>query len=347
VYNPSASGYGGGSSYGGGYSSSGGSAPYYGGNSYGGGYTAGGVDPLTGQSGGGGYGGGYSGYGADYALKAYGKLGIAMEQARILREMAEQSKLDTRKKLIDTLAYVRANEYTFTQQQIDIAKRILDRVQKMPTGQEITSGKSLNILMEDLELLAGLPVGGTTVLLDEDLLKMLNVTGQAGGNIGLLRDNGRFAWPSVFDEKNIAGDQEKTDVELLAQEVFQQAVNATIDKNALKNLRSNLRSLRESLRKNVKEITGQSFLEGLRFLDNFDAAVLAMEKGDAALSLDFQQKFAAGRKTVPELVDYMNSKALRFAPANPGDERVYQVLHTALAAHSTVLHNQISAAAKE
>jgi hypothetical protein len=38
---------------------------------------------------------------------------------------------------------------------------------------------------------------------------------------------------------------------------------------------------------------------------------------------------------------------LRFAAANPGDERVYQALQTALAAHSMVLHNQISAAAKE
>jgi hypothetical protein len=176
---------------------------------------------------------------------------------------------------------------------------------------------------------------------------LLNITGQAGGNLGLLRDKGRFAWPPVFDDKNVAGDQEKRDVELHAQELFQQAVNAKIDKNALKNIKSSLGRLRESLSKNFKDMPGQGYLEGLRFLDGFDAAVLAMEKGDAVLSLDFQQKFARGGKTVQELVDYMKSKGLRFAPANAGDERIYQILQTALAAHRMALHSQTSAAAKE
>jgi hypothetical protein len=185
-------------------------------------------------------------------------------------------------------------------------------------------------------------------MLDEELLRLLNVTGQVGGgNIGLLRDNGRFAWPSVFDEPYVAGDKGKKDVELHAQELFQQALNAKIDKNALKDLKSSLRSLRESLSKNVKEVPAPSFLEGVRFLDSFDAAVLAMEKGDAVLSLDFQQKFARGGKTVQELVDYMKNKGLHFAPANAGEERIYQALQTALAAHSMALHNQISPAAKE
>jgi hypothetical protein len=244
--------------------------------------------------------------------------------------------------------YIRTHQYTVTQQQLDIAKRILERVQKMPTNEEVASGKSLNILIKDLEQLAGLPVRNTSVMLDEDVLRSLNVTGQgSSGNIGLLRDNGRFAWPSVFDEENLTGDQQKKDVEVHAKELFQQAINAKIDKNALKDIRSSLRGLRGSLRKNFKEVPAQSFLEGLRFLDDFDAAVIALEKGDAVVTLDFQQKFATGGKTVQELVDYMKSKALRFAPANPGDERVYQVLQTALATHSMVLHNLISAAAKE
>jgi hypothetical protein len=256
--------------------------------------------------------------------------------------------LDTRKKFVDTLAYIRSHQYTVTQQQLDNAKRILERVQKIPTNQEIVSGNSLNILLKDLEQLVATPVRSTSVMLDEDVLKSLNVTGQGStGNIGLLRDNGRFAWPSVFDEENLVGDQQKKDVEVHAQVLFQQALNAKIDKNALKDIRSSVHILRESLRKKFKEVPAQNYLEGLRFFDDFDAAVTALEKGDAVVSLDFQQKFATGGKTVQELVDYMKNKALRFAAANPGDERVYHVLQTALAAHSIVLHNQISAAAKE
>jgi hypothetical protein len=310
-YGPATAGYGGGTSYAGGYGSRGGSTPYYGGNAYTGGYSAGSVDPLTGQSTAGNS--GNSG-GGDNAPKA---------------------------------SYSRANPSTITQPKMDVPGKILDRAQKVPTSQEVASGKSLNILLEDLHKLASLPLRDTAVMLDEEVLKLLNVTGQAGGNLGLLRDNGRFAWPPVLDDKNVAGDQDKRDVELHARELFQQAVSATIDKNALKNIRSSLGRLRESLSKSFKDVAGQSYLEGLRFLDSMDAAVLALEKGDAVLSLDFQQKFARGGKTVQEVVDYMKSKALRFAPANAGDERIYQILQTALAAHSMALHNQISAAAKE
>ena len=79
--------------------------------------------------------------------------------------------------------------------------------------------------------------------------------------------------------------------------------------------------------------------------DEFDNAVVALDRGDATLNLDFQQKFAKGGKTVQELVEYMNSKGLKFAPATPGDERAYQALQTALAAHSLSVYGQVSSAA--
>ena len=60
----------------------------------------------------------------------------------------------------------------------------------------------------------------------------------AVGSIGLLRDNGRFAWPSVFDEK-FFDPKLKKDVEVQAQELFQQSLNAKVDKNALKDLKAN------------------------------------------------------------------------------------------------------------
>ena len=73
----------------------------------------------------------------------------------------------------------------------------------------------------------------------------------------------------------------------------------------------------------------------------------ALEKGDAVLNLDYQQKFAKGGKTVQELVEYLKSKGLRFAPATAGDERAYQALQAALSAQSLALGNQIVASGKE
>jgi hypothetical protein len=338
----------------------GGYGPYYGGNAYTGGYGPGTpYDPSLYAGGYSAYNGGYNpyywnpynggyNYSTAYELQAYAQLGVSQEQARILREQANQAKLDTRKKTIDTLAYIRANEYTFTQEQADIAKKILERVQKTPTNAEIVNGKSLNILIDDLGKFGNKQFRGQTVTLDEDVLKLINVTGPGGGgaNIALLRDNGRFNWPSVFEEKFVDAKLRK-DIELQAQELFQQSLNAKIDKNVLKDLKANLRVLRETLTKNRSEVLTQNYLEGQRFLDDFDNAVLALERGDAALNVEFQSKFAKGGKTVQELVEYLTTKGLKIAPAAQGDERAYYAVQAALAAHSLAIHSQVAAANKE
>jgi hypothetical protein len=348
VYNPY-SGYGpvapASMPYGGGYSP-------YGAGAYGGGYS-GGIDPLTGAGGyGGGYGGyppyGYGGYEGAADLMAYAKLGISQEQARILREVANQAKLDTRKKTIDTLAYIRANEYTFTQEQADIAKRLLARVQNTPTAAEIQSGKSLNILLDDLVKFNNLNMRGPTVNLDEDVLKLINIAGAgSNGNIGLLRDNGRFTWPSVFDRKEIVSDKERRDLELEAKQIYDQAANGQPNANVLRNVESSLQTIRKNLTKQGFELTGKGYVEGTRFLDDFDAAVAAIKKGDVVLNLDFQQKFVKdGKRSVQELIEYMGGKGLRFAPASSGDDRGYMALQTALAAQSLAIHGTVAASGK-
>src|SRR5262245_35124475 len=56
-------------------------------------------------------------YGSAAALDAYGQLGLSQEQARILREQANQAKLDTRVKAVDVTAYERANKYWYSDEQ--------------------------------------------------------------------------------------------------------------------------------------------------------------------------------------------------------------------------------------
>jgi hypothetical protein len=357
MYNPYAPSYYGtaaaGSMYGG-YSGG------YGGSPYAGGYSAGGVDPLTGLPIGGyssgynnpsywnPYAGGYQ-YGTAAMIDSYGKFGISIEQAKILAEQARQARLDTRKKLIDTLAYIRANEYTFTQEQADIAKRLVQRVRQTPTQTEIITGKSQNILLDDLAKFTGPGMKGTaTVTLDEDMLRMLNVAGVgSAGNIGLLRNNGNFDWPAAFEDKELISDKERQEIGVQTKELYEQAANGKPNANTIKDLETTLKNLRTKLGKRVDSIPTGNYLEGFRFLDDFDAALVALRKGDVALNLDFQQKFAKGGRTAQELVQYMTSKGLRFAPVRPGDERAYAALQTALAAYSLAINSQVAAAGKE
>jgi hypothetical protein len=334
--------------YGGGYSP-------YGSTPYAGGYSAGGIDPLTGQPTGGGYSANpysYNPYSGGYgippeaaALMAYGQLGLDQEKARILRETANQARLDTRKKVSDTLAYLRANEYTFTKEQADIAKRLLDRSQKTPTQTEITTGKSLNVLLKDLVAFNNQELKGPTVMLDEDVLRLTNVSGPgSSGNIGLLRNNGQFTWPSAFDSKDVISEKDRKDLNLETAQLYDQARVGTPDANLLRNVETSVRALRANLKK-VTTLPSNSYLEGQRFLDDFDAAVLALKKGDLALNLDFQ-KFAQGGKSVQELVDYLGKKGLQFAPASTGDDRAYVALQAALSAHSLTIHGQVAASGK-
>src|SRR5262245_57571800 len=70
------------------------------------------------------WGGGYWAGGAA-ALDAYANVGVSQEQARIMREQANQAKLDTKVKTIDVMAYERANKYWYSDEQADIeAKKV-------------------------------------------------------------------------------------------------------------------------------------------------------------------------------------------------------------------------------
>jgi hypothetical protein len=358
VYQPNAfvpapySGYPGGYYSGGGYGGSGGYGGY-------GGYSSGGIDPYTGQPSGGGYGGyssnpyyynPYSGgyyYGSAQELQSISQLGLSQEQARILREQANQAKLDTRKKLVDTLAYIRANQFTFTDEQAAIAKKLLERVQVTPTAAEVVSGKSLNILLRDLSKFNSKQLRSQTVTIDEDILKLVNVTG-SNGNLGLLRNDGQIPWPLAFDNKKVLSEKDREDIDNYAKVLFYDAANKAggkLDPNVLKNLEMAVGKLRDSLNKNINTV-GKDYLDAARFLDSFDAALVALRKGDAVLYLDFNQRFAKGGRTVQELVEYMSKNGLLFAPAMIGDERAYHAIQAALAAQSVALHSEIASAGK-
>jgi hypothetical protein len=339
TYNPySTPAYAPAASYGGGYSS-------YGASPYAGGYSAGGIDPLTGLPTGGGYGGGYYPYGSGADLAAYGQLGLDQEKARILREVANQAKLDTRKKLIDTLAYIRANAYTFTKEQADIAKRLLERLQKTPTQTEIQTGKSLNVMLKYLVDFKAQQMHLPTILLDEDVLKLVNISGSGGSaSIGLLRDNGQFTWPAAFDDKEVIGEKDRKDLDLEVKQLYQQAATGTPDANMLRSVDASLRTLRTNLTKQVNNLPTSSYLDAQRFLDEFDGAMSALKRGDVVLNLDFQRTFVKGGKTVQELVDYLGNKGLQFAAASPGDERAYTALQAAFSAHSLAINTQVTTA---
>ncbi|MCC6421214.1 MAG: hypothetical protein IT429_23505, partial [Gemmataceae bacterium] len=255
--------------YGGGYS-----APV----GYGGGYSAG-------------YGGGYSNpyggyidpYGQGAVLNAYGTLSLQHEQARLMREQVNQAKLETAKKRVDTLSYIRDHTPTFGQEQERIARQTLQRIQTTATPIEIWAGKSQNIILRDLTRHANRKSQAGAMTLDEETLRRLNVT-RSHGNMGLLRNNGQFTWPAAL--RTILPKEERDTIDKETQALVRQAANAPApDIDRLRDLKSVLGKARTTLTKSVLDVPTRQYLDANRFLNDFDAALIALERGDAAAYL--------------------------------------------------------------
>ncbi len=349
--------YGSGPFYGGGYNPYASYNPY---TAYGGGY-GGAYTPY-----GGGYGGsaytpaGYDGgaaynpytsydpyglYGTAAIMNAQGQLMLNQERARMLREQAIQSRLETRKKALETDLWIKANTPTFTEEQAKIARTVLKRIQTNASPNEIASGSALNVLLNDLAKHPGVKTELGSLPVDEDALRHLNITRSGVGNLGLLRNEGRFTLPKAL--RDLVKPNEIKEMETNAQAVVSQGANGKVDENLLSDLKANVSKLRKELADRINDMPTSQYFEGKRFLNNFDDALLALEKGDAVAYFNFQ-KAAAGFKNVQELAKYMIERGLRFAPSVDGDDAAYTAMHTALATYDVAVNaQQIASTSKE
>jgi hypothetical protein len=277
-------------------------------------------------------------------MRAQGTLMLQQEQARMLREQAIQAKLDTKKKALETELWIKANTPTFTDEQAKIAKTILKRIQTNASPAEILSGKALNVLLDDLRKHIGQKSAMGAMPVDEEVLRRLNITRSGVGNLGLLRNEGRFSWPKAI--RDLADANLQKEMEVAAQAAVSQAANGKIDGNLLSELKTNLARLRTQMGNKVSEIPTSQYMDGKRFLNGFEDALLALEQGDAVDYFNFQ-KYVSGGKSVQDVAKYMIDRGLRFAPAVTGDEGAYQAMHSALAAYDVAVNTQEVAVNKE
>ena len=287
---------------------------------------------------------GYFLQGAAAVMNAYGNVITSNEQARLMREQANQAKIETAKKRFEYELYVKANTPTYTEIQAKIAKDTLKRIQNTNNVTEIWSGRAPKILLDDLRnKVLTKKVSVDPIPLSEDVLQRLNVTTKSGGNLGLLRNQGRFSWPPALSDLLSKEDREK--IETFASQAANIATNGGDPGNNVPDLQSALEKAREMLLQKVNEIPTTQYIQAKRFLNDFDSAALALSQKDNAIKYFQFQKWASGGKTVQEVVDYMTKEGLEFASAVQGDESAYQALNSALQAYNIAFNNQIAAAA--
>lgn len=298
----------------------------------------------------------YSGYGGYYpgpvggalmgladVYRAYGTATINMEQARSLREQAIQAKLDTKRKRFELDMYLKANTPTLTEELTQVTRNTLRRIYGSSMPAEITSGKALNVMLDDARKFASRKVSIEHINLGEDVLRQLNVTASYVG-IGLLRDEGKIHW-SVAVKETVPVEQLKT-LEVQARALVQGALTGNIDANVFRDFGTELDRTYDNLVKRVNDVAGPQYLDAKRFLSDLKDARTALGKGEAKRQAEYE-KFIKGGKSVQDVIDFMINKGWHFGPATALDEASYRAFYSAFVVFDVALNTQGSAPTPE
>jgi hypothetical protein len=130
--------------------------------------------------------------------------------------------------------------------------------------------------------------------------------------------------------------------------LVQGATKGKIDPNLNRDFGGELDRAYDMVVKRVNEL-GPQYLDAKRFLSDLRDARKALEKGEAQHQAEFMRWVSTGGKTVQDVVDYLISKGLKFAPAGMHDEAAYRAFFSALVAYNVALnaHAEAPAPAKE
>ncbi len=331
--------------YGGGYGASLATSPYGG---YGGGYGASLDSGLGSPYGYGGYGGyypdPYTGYlmGVADVTNAQGRYLSQVQQARLLQTQADSAKLDLRRRIAEEAAIERKNWLNPEAERVKGMQAAYERATREPPVTEVLSGQALNDLYNHVYPLQAKGVKVTSIPLDEDMLKQINLTGAgSGGSIALLKDRGRLNWPLALQSPEFDGPRKEITA-LAADAVNQARLNNPVGAATLRDMMNDVHRMSEALLHNVGEIPPSEYVEAKRYLNQLDSAVRALQ--DPNVGNQLNQNWAPRARSVSELVDFMGQKGLRFAPATAGDEPAYRHLYQRMLAYDSAMSSQANVA---
>jgi hypothetical protein len=274
------------------------------------------------------YGGGLTG--AANAINAQGEFEIQFQQARLLNQEVERSKIETRHRQWEEWLYEREHRPNVEDERERQRLVNIRRARNDPPFAEIWSGQALNDLLLAAQQQQAKRGAGPNVPLEDDVLPHINVTsGATPGGSGMLKDGGKLHWPLVLKGSAFDDDRRRLD-ELLPQAV-RQAQSGEVDADLLDEMNRRIGRLRATVKANLDTITPSDDIRAKRYLNDLTGAVKALQDPDAAKYLS--GKWAARGKTVAEMVAEMGRQGLKFAPAAGGDEAAYNALHRALVAY--------------
>jgi hypothetical protein len=269
----------------------------------------------------------FGGYlrGSSEVIRAQGQLLQDTQQAYLMNEQVRREKIENRRRMFDEWLYERNNTPTLEDERERMRKEQLRRSKFNPNFTEITSGKALNDLLDELKMLEPRGVNIPEFPLDDDVLKQVNVTsvGRGGPSAAMLKED--LKWPVALNHRDYKAERDR--IEALVGELKKQALLGKVDPTDLKALKGAIDAMNNRLKESITEVPQSQYMDARRFINNLTDAYKTLERPDAKNFLD--GTFAARGRTVPELIK--NMAGLNFAAAVPGNEAAYVALHRALA----------------
>jgi hypothetical protein len=277
------------------------------------------------------YGGFLRGVG-DVTLARSQAVGI-IQDARLTHQEVLRSQLDTRAKLMEHLAELERRFRPDPEKiRLEEMQTALSRARTNPPLNEVWSGKSINVLLQHLIDQHGKGLyGPSTIPLDEEVLRHINVTSGVGGHVGLLKFGSELKWPVPLLRDEFKEVRDRLEANLTESITKNLKFNKPVDASALGTMTNAVKTAHEILDANIRKMTPSEYISAKRYLIELDAAM-------RALSTDTAQNYFTGTwvakgKNVREFIDHMKEHGLTIAPAVSGDEAAYAVLLHALTAY--------------
>jgi hypothetical protein len=273
----------------------------------------------------------YEGYleGAAKITKGNANYYHTIQQAKLLRQEAIRSSLQTRRAMLEEAEYERAHAPDPEKIRQLVTAHELDRARANPPLVDIWAARSLNSLLQHLVAAQAEGAKGPKVPLSEDILNHVNLTtGESRGNIGLLKDAGRLKWPKALKEEMFS--QPRDHINSLMSKAYQALHSGERpDEATLSDLQANYKQMLEILGSNGERLSVDDYMQANRYLTELRHTIAAMK--DRNVVNHFNSNWTPQVKSVAELVRFMRDKGLVFAPATQRDEAAYVSLYHALA----------------
>jgi hypothetical protein len=266
--------------------------------------------------------------GAAGVISASGQYEMMHQQARLTRQQVKAAHIENRRRMFDELRYERENTPPLSANLEEDRQEQVRQALANPQLTDIWSGNALNVLLTEIQIVQSRTgLQGATVPLEPDAVRNLSLTtGTTPGSIGLLR-GGKLRWPPELQGERFQKDIDA--VNKLLPEMIQQAQGSGVTGQAIRQMDSLLASLREEVTAAVDDMSPSDNIRAMRFVRDLSQATRLLRDPNVAKQLG--GAWQPQGETVGELVSFMTSRGLRFAPAARGDEAFYTALHQAMA----------------